>query len=194
MSQHRPAKPEAPILDPVIRKMLDHLAAEGGPPVYSLTPTEARNSIVRIQSWSVPAPESRIRDLNVEFAGQALRLHIVYPPKLAGRYPVVMYFHGGGWVLGDATTHDRLVRELAVGADTAVVFVDYDRAPEHRYPVALEQAYAATCYVAENVRLGCGRRSAPRARCQPPWPKSRRVRRPMCRWRGRRPQVGGRKR
>lgn len=59
MSQHRPAKPEAPILDPVIRKMLDHLAAEGGPPVYSLTPTEARNSIVRIQSWSVPAPESR---------------------------------------------------------------------------------------------------------------------------------------
>jgi acetyl esterase len=62
-----------------------------------------------------------------------------------------LYFHGGGWVLGDATTHNRIVRELAVGADAAVVFVDYDRAPEQRYPVAIEQSYAAICYVAEHA-------------------------------------------
>lgn len=151
MSQHQPTRPEAPILDPVIQKMLDELTAEGGPPVYSMTPKEARDTLVRIQSRSVPGPESRIRDLSVEFAGHALRLRIVYPPKVAGLFPVVTYFHGGGWVMGDAATHDRLVRELAVGADAAVVFLDYDRAPEHRYPIAIEQAYAATLYVAEHA-------------------------------------------
>jgi acetyl esterase len=61
-----------------------------------------------------------------------------------------MHFHGGGWILGDKDTHDRLTREIAVGANAAVVFVDYDRSPEARYPVAIEQAYAATKYVAEH--------------------------------------------
>jgi acetyl esterase len=63
---------------------------------------------------------------------------------------VVLYFHGGGWVLGDKDTHDRLVREIAAGAGAAVVFVAYARAPEARYPVAVEQAYAATQWVAAN--------------------------------------------
>jgi acetyl esterase len=62
-----------------------------------------------------------------------------------------MYFHGAGWVMGDSITHDRLVRELAVGANATVVFVDYDRAPEHHYPVAIEEAYAATFYVSEHA-------------------------------------------
>jgi len=61
-----------------------------------------------------------------------------------------MYFHGAGWVMGDSTTHDRLVRRLAIGAGAMLVFVDYDRAPEYRYPVAIEEAYAATCYVADH--------------------------------------------
>jgi acetyl esterase len=69
----------------------------------------------------------------------------------AGRSPAILYFHGGGWVLGDRTTHDRLIRELALGANAAVVFVEYDRAPEQRYPVAIEQSYAALCYVAEQA-------------------------------------------
>jgi acetyl esterase len=62
----------------------------------------------------------------------------------------VMYFHGGGWVLGDVDTHDRLVREIAVGAHVAVVFVDFDRSPEAQFPIPVEEAYAATEYVAEN--------------------------------------------
>ena len=61
-----------------------------------------------------------------------------------------MYIHGGGWVIGDKETHDRLVRELAVGANAVVVFVDYDRSPESRYPTAIEQSYAVTKYVAEH--------------------------------------------
>ena len=84
----------------------------------------------------------------------ALRLRTIRPKHANGidRDPVIMYFHGAGWVMGDATTHDRLVRELAVGANATVMFVDYDRAPEHRYPVAIEEAYAATCYVSEHAQ------------------------------------------
>jgi acetyl esterase len=61
-----------------------------------------------------------------------------------------MYFHGGGWVLGDADTHDRLVREIADGANAAVVFVNYTPSPEARYPEAIEESYAATKWIAEN--------------------------------------------
>jgi acetyl esterase len=62
-----------------------------------------------------------------------------------------MHFHGGGWILGDKETHDRFTREIAVGANAAVVFVDYDRSPEVHYPIAVEQAYAATKHVAEHA-------------------------------------------
>ena len=80
----------------------------------------------------------------------SVAIRIVRPAGAAEVLPVVMYFHGGGWILGDRDTHDRLVREIAVGAKAAVVFVDYARSPEARYPVAIEQAYAATRHVAEN--------------------------------------------
>ncbi|WP_369689901.1 alpha/beta hydrolase [Nocardia mikamii] len=74
-------------------------------------------------------------------------VRVVRPVGAADALPVVLYIHGGGWVLGDAGTHDRLVRELAVGVDAAVVFVEYDRSPEARYPVALEQAYATAQWI-----------------------------------------------
>jgi acetyl esterase len=79
-----------------------------------------------------------------------VRIRIVRPQGASGALPVVMHFHGGGWILGDKETHDRMTREIAVRANAAVVFVDYERSPEARYPVAIEQAYAATKYVAEH--------------------------------------------
>jgi acetyl esterase len=78
------------------------------------------------------------------------RIRIVRPEDVKGVLPVVMWFHGGGWVLGDKETHDRLIREIARGTRAAVVFVDYERSPEARFPVAIEQAYGATKYVAEH--------------------------------------------
>jgi acetyl esterase len=77
-------------------------------------------------------------------------VRIVRPRDAGGKLPVVIYCHGGGWTYGDAETHDRLIRELAVGANAALVFVAYDLAPQAQYPVAIEQAYAATLYVAEH--------------------------------------------
>ena len=79
-----------------------------------------------------------------------VRVRIVRPPSLGGTLPVILYVHGAGWVFGNAHTHDRLVRELALRANAAVVFPEYDLSPEARYPVAIEQCYAAAQWVANN--------------------------------------------
>src|SRR5262249_27405403 len=79
------------------------------------------------------------------------RIRVFRPKGANGRLPVVMYFHGGGWVLGDPETHDRLMRDITSGTQAVVVFVDYDRSPESKYPGAIEEAYAATKYVAEHA-------------------------------------------
>src|SRR6185369_13717647 len=71
-------------------------------------------------------------------------LRVVRPPGATTPLPVIVYIHGAGWVFGDSHTHDRLVRDLAVGVGAAVVFPEYDRSPEVGYPVAIEQAYRAT--------------------------------------------------
>ncbi len=148
------APQEIPILDRVNQDFLDQLAAESGPPIYTLTPDEARSVLLRAQSGFARKPDAHVKDWNVVSGPYALRLRTIRPEHAndIDRGPVIIYFHGAGWVMGDATTHDRLVRELAVGANATVVFVDYDRAPEHRYPVAVEEAYAATCYVSEHAQ------------------------------------------
>jgi acetyl esterase len=81
----------------------------------------------------------------------SLRVRIIRPRRVTDPLPVVMYFHGGGWVRGDTGTHDRLEREIAVGASACVIHVVYDLAPGAQYPIAIEQAYAATAYVAANA-------------------------------------------
>jgi acetyl esterase/lipase len=78
-----------------------------------------------------------------------VRVRIVKPVGSTGLLPTVLYIHGGGWILGNAGTHDRLVRELAVGVGAAVAFVEYDRSPEAHYPVAIEQAYATARWITE---------------------------------------------
>jgi acetyl esterase/lipase len=74
-------------------------------------------------------------------------VRIVTPRGAPGPLPAVLYVHGGGWILGNAATHDRLIRELAVGVQAAIVFVEYDRSPEAAYPVAIEQGYAAAQWI-----------------------------------------------
>jgi len=141
---------EKPVLDRINQALLDQLAADGGPPIYTLTPEEARGVLLRAQS-AFSRPDDAVKDWEVNWRKTTLRLRTIRPRSISGRPPVVIYFHGAGWVMGDSTTHDRLVRQLAAGADAMVVFVDYSRAPEHRYPVAIEEAYAATCYVSEHA-------------------------------------------
>jgi acetyl esterase len=138
-----------PTLELHTQQFIDSLA--GAPPIYTLSPADARSVLARAQSIPVGKPSAQIEDMALPVGPTgSVPIRIVRPKGSAGVLPVVMYLHGGGWILGDPNTHDRLVREIAVGVEAAVVFVDYSRAPEARYPVAIEQAYAATRYVADN--------------------------------------------
>ena len=143
----------APVLEPVTQQFIDALAAAGGPPIYTLSPADARAVLAGAQSGPVGKPAAQIEDTSFPVGPTgSVPIRIVRPEGTTGVLPVVMHFHGGGWILGDRHTHDRLSREIAVGAGAAVVFADYERSPEARYPVPIEQAYAATQYVAEHAR------------------------------------------
>ena len=139
-----------PTLELHTQEFVDSLA--GAPPIYTLSPADARSVLAQAQSIPVGKPSAQTEDIALPVGPTgSVPIRVIRPVGATEVLPVVMYFHGGGWVLGDRDTHDRLVREIAVGAQAAVVFVDYARAPEARYPVAIEQAYAATRYVADNA-------------------------------------------
>ena len=140
-----------PTLDATVDRFVQQLAAQGGPPLYTLSPTAARAVLTGVQAGDVTKPEADSEDRTISGGPTGeIALRIVRPRDLPGPLPVVMHFHGGGWILGDKETHDRFTREIALGSNAGVVFVDYDRSPEAQYPVAIEQAYAATEYVAEH--------------------------------------------
>jgi acetyl esterase len=140
----------APVLEPTTQKFIDSLA--GSPPIYTLTPAAARELLHGAQSGAVAKPAADIEDRTLPVGPKGeTRIRIVRPQGATGLRPVIVYFHGAGWVMGDTTTHDRLVRELAAGTGAVVVFVDYDRSPENHYPVAIEQDYAVTAYAAAHA-------------------------------------------
>jgi acetyl esterase/lipase len=134
---------------PVLERAAQELAdATANPPfLYELGPEGARQALDDLQSAPVAKPDVEEKWITVPADVGDVRVRIVKPVGGEGRLPVVLYVHGGGWVLGNAGTHDRLVRELAVGARAAVVFVEYDRSPEAKYPVAIEQAYATAQWI-----------------------------------------------
>lgn len=137
-------------LEPQTQQFIDVLARKGGPPIYTLSIKDARAVLDGAQSTSAPALPADIDDRAIPVGPKgSVSIRIVRPKNSAERLPVIMYFHGGGWILGNENTHDRLVRELANGAHAAVVFVKYTPSPEARFPVAIEEAYAATKYIAE---------------------------------------------
>lgn len=140
-----------PVLEPTTQKFIDGLA--GAKPIYTLSPQAARKVLLGAQSGPTELAAVSIEDrlLPVGPTGQT-RIRVIRPEQVAGTLPVILYFHGAGWVMGDTKTHDRLVRELATGAKATVVFVDYERSPENRYPVAIEQDYAVTDYVAKHPK------------------------------------------
>ena len=140
-----------PVLEPIAQAFLDALATKGGPQIYELSVEDARRVLSGEQSGKVAKLSADIEDRTIPGGPNGkVALRIVRPKDRIGLLPVVIYFHGGGWVLGDKETHDRLIREIANGAKAAVVFVDYSRAPEAQYPVPIEEAYTATNWVAEN--------------------------------------------
>jgi acetyl esterase len=133
------------VLEPASQAFVE---ATAEPPfLYELTPAEARAVLDDVQAAPIDKLPVQERWITVPAEVGDVRVRIVQPPDAVGTLPAILYMHGGGWVLGNAGTHDRLVRELAVGARAAVVFVEYDRSPEARYPVAIEQGYATARWI-----------------------------------------------
>jgi acetyl esterase/lipase len=132
---------------------LNALAAGGGKPLEQLSPKDARAVLTGAQnSVKVDLSGTQVSQKNISADGQNIKLTIVRPANVKGQLPVFMFFHGGGWVLGDYPTHARLIHDLVVGSGAVAVYVDYTPSPEAHYPTAINQAYAATKWVAEHGR------------------------------------------
>ncbi len=145
-------KPDYTGVEQNTRAFLEKLLLSTGPPLYKLSPEQARGVLSGLQAGSIQKLPADIetRTLPGGSIGE-VSISIVRPSNSGDRaLPVVMYFHGGGWVLGGADTHDRLIRELSNGMDAALVFVNYTPSPEAKYPLPIEQAYAATKWIKEN--------------------------------------------
>ena len=154
-------------LDPGLKLVLDQLAANPGPQLHELPVAQAR---VFFDQMQLPRPEVKIAEVaDRKIPGPAGQLPVrIYRPEEKAPLPALVYFHGGGWVIGSLETHDGTCRDLANRIGCVVVSVDYRLAPEARYPAAAEDCYAATKWVAENAkalgvdaaRLGIGGDSA----------------------------------
>ncbi|MEV1176941.1 alpha/beta hydrolase [Nonomuraea sp. NPDC049784] len=143
-----------PVLEPAAQAFAEATAQP--PYLFQLLPSEGRKAVDDVQSGPIdkPAVDEEWVTIPGGPTGQ-VKARIVRPAGRTGDLPVIIYIHGAGWVFGNAHTHDRLVRELAVGADAAVVFPEYDLSPEHRYPVAIEQNWTvAQWIVAEGAAKG----------------------------------------
>ncbi|WCH92895.1 alpha/beta hydrolase [Streptomyces moderatus] len=138
--------PIRPVLEPAAQAFAE--ATANPPYLFDLGPAEGRKVVDEVQSGEIAKPD--VDEEWVTVAGGPtgeVRVRVVRPAGATGTLPVIIYIHGAGWVFGNAHTHDRLVRELAVGTGAAVVFPEYDLSPEARYPVAIEQNYAVAQWV-----------------------------------------------
>ena len=138
-------------LDPQVEALLDELSAQTLPSVPEQGPVEARRSARQVaRAMQVREEVEKVNDRSIPGPEGELPVR-VYTPRGAAPFPVVVYFHGGGWVIGDIETHDPLCRALANAAAALIVSVDYRLAPEHKFPAAAEDAYAATVWVREHA-------------------------------------------
>jgi acetyl esterase len=138
-------------IDEATAGLLAQLAESGAPPLHELTPQEGREVMVGLSSLAGPGPEvARVYDEQVTAAdGESFTVRVLVP---AGEIrALVVYLHGGGWVIGNLETHDQVVRVLANRLHTAIVNVDYRLAPEHRFPAAVEDSWAALLWAHEHM-------------------------------------------
>jgi acetyl esterase len=133
------------VLEPASQEFVD--ATSTPPFIYELSPEAARKVLDDVQAMPIDKLPVDERWITVPAEVGDVRVRIVRSPDADEMLPAILYMHGGGWVLGNAGTHDRLVRELAVGTGAAVVFVEYDRSPEAHYPVGIEQGYATAQWI-----------------------------------------------
>lgn len=150
-----------PKADKAMQKVLDALASLGGKPIETLTPEEARqqptpaDAVKKVMQQegksTAPDPSVTVKDMSIPGPIGDIPIHI-YTPAGAGPFPVMVYYHGGGFVIADTKTYDASPRALAKGANAIMVAVDYHRAPEHKFPAAPNDAYAAYLWVLQHAK------------------------------------------
>jgi len=140
-------------LDPQAQAFLDQMEALNAPALNTLTPEDARKAFGMMAELLglEPEPIAKSEDRLIPGPGGQIPVRI-YTPEGSEPFPVLVFFHGGGFVIGSVELYDEFCRELANGAGCMVVSVDYRLAPEHKFPVAVEDCYAATEWVAENAK------------------------------------------
>src|SRR5262245_26620155 len=125
-------------LHPQVDALLNEMAEMGAPPISSMTPEEARQMAEGMTAMAgEQVPVASVRDIRIPVDGAEIGAR-VYAPDGPGPHPVVVFFHGGGWVIGSLDSHDNIARTICRDADAAVVAVDYRMGPEHRFPAAPE--------------------------------------------------------
>ena len=139
----------AVVLESAAQEFAD--ATSTPPFIYELSPDEAREVLEGVQRPQIAKPDVEIEDIAISGGphGQ-IAVRLLKPANSTGPLPVILYTHGAGWVLGSPNTHDLLVRNLAVGAEAAVVFPHYRRAPEAQYPSQIEEGYATAEWIVEH--------------------------------------------
>ena len=142
------------MLDPQAQALLNLMTERGVPPTHTLSPQEARRFYLERRSVTQPPPRAiaEVRDLSAPGAHGPIPLRLFRPAGLASPAPTLIYYHGGGWTMGDLDTHDSLCRDLADEGRCAVVSVDYRMGPEHRFPAAVDDVLAATRWLQAQAR------------------------------------------
>jgi acetyl esterase len=143
------ATPTTVVLEPAAQEFAD--ATSTPPFIYQLPPAEAREVLESVQRSPIDKPHVEIEDIAISGGPQGqIEVRLIKPAGTTGTLPVILYIHGAGWVLGSPQTHDLLVRNLAVGAQAAVVFPHYKRAPEAQYPSQIEEAFATAEWIVDH--------------------------------------------
>lgn len=148
---HTPSS-KLPNLTVKTEEFIDMLDKRGGKPLYELTPQEAREFLVNLQKETHKDIEADTKDIIIpDNENGEINVRIVRPKDNNETLPAILYVHGGGWVLGDKDTFDMLIKTLANCTNSVVVFPEYSRSPEAKYPKALNEVYAALEYIADNA-------------------------------------------
>ena len=137
-------------LDSATVRFLKRLADGGGKPLHECTPDEARAFLSKLAGLAGPSPEMwRVEEHNIKETDARARLRVLVP--IENPIGMLIYYHGGGWVLGSIDEYDTVARKLAERTSCAVVLVDYRLAPEHRYPAGVDDSYAALKWVGDHI-------------------------------------------
>lgn len=140
-------------LDPQVKMYLEQMAALGVPPIHTLTPQAVREATRQwVGMMGEPAPVGRVENRTIPGPAGEIPVRIYWPADDGdGPLPMLVFFHGGGWVLCDLDTHDPICRALTNSVGCVTISVDYRLAPEHKFPAAPEDAYAATVWAAAHA-------------------------------------------